>query len=65
MDTNNPGRKHRPLTNSEVENIRNLVANGDITPSAPASQSSPWTAEKRHQLDAAIDEMRRLQKEEC
>lgn len=65
MDTNNPGRKHRPLTNAEIENIRNLVANGDITPSAPTGRSSPWTAEKRHQLDVAIDEMRRRQKEEC
>lgn len=65
MDTNNPGRKHRPLTNAEVENIRNLVANGDITPSAPTGRSSPWTAEKRHQLDVAIDEMRRRQKEGC
>ncbi|EEM1820497.1 hypothetical protein GKA92_20345 [Salmonella enterica subsp. enterica] len=65
MDTNNPGRTHRPLTSTEVENIRNLVVNGDITPSAPTGHSSPWTAEKKHQLDVAIDEMRHHRKEEC
>ncbi|HBZ9867375.1 TPA: hypothetical protein MND73_004305 [Salmonella enterica subsp. houtenae] len=63
MDTNTPGRKHRPLTGAAAENVRHLVANGDIIPSAPTGQSSPWTPEKRHQLEAAIDEMRRHQKE--
>ncbi|EGR6730032.1 hypothetical protein OYQ83_002154 [Salmonella enterica] len=65
MDMNNPGRKHRPLTNEEVESIRNLVANGDITPSAPTLQSSPWTTEKRQQLNDAINTMRHHQKEGC
>ncbi|EEM8545078.1 hypothetical protein JRK10_003689 [Salmonella enterica] len=63
MDMNTPGRKYRPLTNEEVDSIRNLVANGDITPSAPALQSSPWSTEKRQQLNDAINTMRHHQKE--
>lgn len=65
MDMNNPGRKHRPLTNEEVDSIRNLVANGDTTPSDLTLQSSPWTTEKRQQLNDAINTMRHHQKEGC
>ncbi|WP_313063439.1 hypothetical protein [Atlantibacter hermannii] len=60
MDTNNLLSQPVPITENEVAHIRQLIANGDITPCAPTGgKTVNWTAKSLSRLDAAIDSIRR------
>lgn len=60
MDTNNPLSQPVPITENEVAHIRQLIANGDITPCAPTGgKPVNWNSKAISRLDAAIDSIRR------
>jgi len=60
MDMNNPLSQPVPITEQEVAHIRQLIANGDITPCAPTGgKPVNWNASAIKRLDDAIDSIRR------
>ncbi|KGA34262.1 hypothetical protein KU74_12375 [Pectobacterium brasiliense] len=59
MDTNNPLSQPVPITEQEVAHIRELIANGDITPCAPTGgKPVKWDERSISRLDAAIESIR-------
>lgn len=60
MDTNNLLSQPVPITENEVAHIRQLIANGDITPCAPTGgKPVNWNEKALTRLDAAIESIRR------
>ncbi len=60
MDTNNPLSQPVPITEQEVAHIRQLIANGGITPCAPTGgKAVVWDTKSIARLDAAIDIIRK------
>ena len=60
MDRNNPLSQPVPINEQEVAHIRQLIANGNITPCAPTGGAPlVWDAKSIERLDAAIDSIRR------
>ncbi|PYD36437.1 hypothetical protein CT690_24185 [Serratia plymuthica] len=60
MDTNNPLSQPVPITEQEVAHIRQLIANGGITPCAPTGgKAVVWDTKSIARLDAAIDSIRK------
>ena len=59
MDTLNPISQPVPINEKEVVHIRQLIANGDITPCAPTGgKPVVWDTRAITRLDAAIDRIR-------
>jgi len=60
MDMNNPLSQPVPINEQEVAHIRQLIANGNITPCAPTGGNAVvWDARAIARLDAAIDSIRK------
>ncbi|RTF27157.1 hypothetical protein D9B84_00640 [Serratia marcescens] len=66
MDTNNPLSQPVPITEQEVTHIRQLIANGDITPCAPTGgKPVVWDEKSIARLDHAIESIRRDEAEKA